>query len=578
MPQLPSAADYGLRTPSPSRGVSQADPNPMGRVLSGLGTDLSRMAEEEAQKLDEVAAQNALNRLEQEKMRMTYDPKDGFLNVQGTGILERPLLREIPEAFTKQIEAISATLKTPNQQALFRKHAATASTSLQRDLFRHVAVETEKAKSETAKATLELGQRGVENDPSRLEGFLDQAKKIVNSEAQRTNMSPEARKLMDESVTTDLVSRAVKGYLAGENPNTAAAQEVVRRYEDVLPKAFVEEARKNVSNRERNVIATELSESLFSAYRDGGMPLTKAGEVLATYGKDDEKLRAETRRLFFDRVQELNLEREEKKGVVLEKFIGNPTGKNWQAMQNSDEFRSLDSERKVAVTGYVKNYFEHEDMRRRGLLSEARAEESRKYNSPDAWATYYNLAGESEKLAKLTPNQVKSLYTEIGPEKVGHLLAEQARVVKYGASQKITPAIINAAIGNAPGLIGNEDSVKKKRAVVLGMVEENLSKWKDQNPGKMLTQQDEELVVGNVMRSYVQEGVGRFGGDVSTPVWEMSKKTSWYPVLRGSLPPLSVSKAVPPDFAKEMVAAYPNITTEQLHAMWNTQVKKTKGK
>jgi hypothetical protein len=96
MPRLPAPEEYAHATPRSTRQVVPIEHSrvgeawsQVGRGVSRLGQDLDTLAEEETKKLDALAADNALTKLEDERMRRTFDPKDGFTRIQGTAILDK---------------------------------------------------------------------------------------------------------------------------------------------------------------------------------------------------------------------------------------------------------------------------------------------------------------------------------------------------------------------------------------------------------------------------------------------------------------------------------------------------------
>ena len=68
MPRLPTADDLGTRIARPTRGVVSIAPDPMGGAIAGVANHIGQIAEEETRKLEELAAQDALNTLERKRL------------------------------------------------------------------------------------------------------------------------------------------------------------------------------------------------------------------------------------------------------------------------------------------------------------------------------------------------------------------------------------------------------------------------------------------------------------------------------------------------------------------------------
>src|SRR3990172_2351573 len=112
MPRLPTAEDLGTRIARPTRGVVSIAADPTGGAIAGVADGIGQIVDEETRKLEELAAQDALNTLERRRLEMTYDPEKGFSNITGSAVLSRPLMKEVPEAFDNEIKTLSAGLKT----------------------------------------------------------------------------------------------------------------------------------------------------------------------------------------------------------------------------------------------------------------------------------------------------------------------------------------------------------------------------------------------------------------------------------------------------------------------------------
>lgn len=125
--------------------VAGAQLRETGRALTGLGGDLGRIQLDAAQQANQVRVNDAMNKAVQAKLRLTYDPNEGFVHIKGDAALTRPdgkpLDVEYGEKFNKTVDEIAANLGNDAQRLAFKQQAAQLATQFQGSLTSHVAKE-----------------------------------------------------------------------------------------------------------------------------------------------------------------------------------------------------------------------------------------------------------------------------------------------------------------------------------------------------------------------------------------------------------------------------------------------------
>lgn len=517
MPRLPAPEEYAHAAPRSTRQVVPIEHSrvgeawsQVGRGVSRLGQDLDTLAEEETKKLDALAADNALTKLEDERMRRTFDPKDGFTRIQGTAILDKnnPILKTVPEAFNKSIEAIAGTL-TPQQQQLFRAKASRVSASLRGDLYRHVAVQTEKAYDESDTARLKQAASVVGVDPSLLDQKVGEINEMLSNRFSRTRETDAAiQNVARTEAVMRLINAAMKAHTTGDNPNFEAARQVMKTYDDIIPEAAKKALNEEIRKEERNKIATELSGSMYDAYASGTASVTQAEQILARYGTEDKELRDSARRQFYERVQALSVQRDEGLGVLNQKFLSSVSTKTKQELMRSDEFKALDGKRQAAFMNFADGEirqalsWRREDIRwNESRQEKAESDKEKKwFSNPGAIAKYMEIVNDPE-LGSKQIGYGMAFAPELGKTLAGNIEQERARQAAGAKRAGYDTALLNDAV--PPELLkpAKKDALNAFKA----FAHSELLAWKAENPGKVPDEATQLNLLRNSLKEYTLE-------------------------------------------------------------------------
>lgn len=268
MPRLPTADDLGTRIARPTRGVVSIAPDPMGGAIAGVANHIGQIAEEETRKLEELAAQDALNTLERKRLEMTYDPEKGFSNVTGSAVLNRPLLKEVPEAFDTEINNLASSLKTPRAQAYFKQRAANVKNGMTGDLFRHVALQTDKAHEATEQATIDLQADIAAKDPTRLDSALAIAGETAAKAIARLRLDPSKDgaqiAMLTQRAQGRVVMSAIRAMMSAENPDFDGVETLLKQHESIIPGKEFEALKQDVQHKHAEVATGEFARELMA--------------------------------------------------------------------------------------------------------------------------------------------------------------------------------------------------------------------------------------------------------------------------------------------------------------------------
>lgn len=543
MPKLPSPADYGASVPRPSRGVTQIQPNPMGQAVSNFGAELGKLADEETQRLEELAAQDALNALERKQMEMLYDPEKGVYAVKGMGVLSRPLQKEVPEAFDKEVKALTTTLKTPRAQAFFSQRAEGMKTQLSGKVFAYVAAQTEAAHEQTEKGTQDNQVAKVAQDPSLIEGALAIAAQNTAKMIKRLGLDPSRDKdqiaLIVQSSESAIVSAAVRRLIADENAQ--GAEVYLKTYKDRLRGAEYAALKPLVDKNVDFAVGSEL------AARAAELPATEAAEFMRKESKGKAGVYRAAQEVFGNLERARDDKQKAKFGSVLLPFNQKPSSALRSKIERSAEFMALPVEDQNAAAKYMREEVEQADARARVRSDEAKI---RKSEDPDTLAEF-------SRLISLPDLGAKPAGWGVGHGKIlGSVLAnkleeERARQAAGAKRFSIDKDLVKAAMPESIAA-GKEAAVAAKRNAFHGLVESYTQDWKEKHPGETPAPDEQHAILREVTKTYT----------LSVP-WQRDPEAAAYEL-----------KPMPEDFIRQAredarKARLPPPTRQQLIEAWS---------
>lgn len=125
--------------------VAGAQLQQMGAGLSRAGDATGAIANDMAQKANQLRVDDALNRIKEEQLRLTYDRDAGYTNVKGINALERqsgkPLADEYGDLLKERITSVAGSLVNDIQRQMFVAHAQNMLTSFRGQAMAHEAQE-----------------------------------------------------------------------------------------------------------------------------------------------------------------------------------------------------------------------------------------------------------------------------------------------------------------------------------------------------------------------------------------------------------------------------------------------------
>lgn len=207
-----------------------------GQAIRESSQQLSRLQIDAQNEANQLRANDALNKVRQRALDLTYNPDVGFAILKGQDALERPdgkpLDMEFGEKFDQYVNEVSATLGNDAQRKLLQQNAASVGTSLRSDAQRHMLQEFTNFHGSVADGALKVSQQEAElawNDPDRVDRAINGVqdpetgervggiRQAIEQKARLTGMAPLEVQAEVRTAESNLHSRVITAALANNN-------------------------------------------------------------------------------------------------------------------------------------------------------------------------------------------------------------------------------------------------------------------------------------------------------------------------------------------------------------------------
>lgn len=231
MPRLPAPEDYGVSTPTNSRGITNIRPlqhtaDPSAGLAIGLaGNAFGEMVKKHTDELDAAKAQEALTKIRQARLDLTLGD-NGAYKVKGGNVITPTFM----SGYKQQMETAIAgamTGLTPSQIAKVKAHADNELMGFQGDVLKHSMSEGERYKGLVVQgARMTETNAGILQwaDPAAFEKSRVRLAESVAEEAQRAGVRPEDKDLllaMTSKAMSPLIAGAATAAIDARNPARA---------------------------------------------------------------------------------------------------------------------------------------------------------------------------------------------------------------------------------------------------------------------------------------------------------------------------------------------------------------------
>ncbi len=189
-----------------------------GRAIAGAGQQLGLVATKAQEQANQIRLDDAMNRVKEETLRLTYDQEAGYTNLRGINALERPDGKPLADEYTgnlsKYISQVSADLGNEVQRAAFTQSAQGLMTSFQGQLLKHESDEFRTYAMSVAEGVQSTALREVAlswDNPEAIDKAVHRIRAHTHRQAQMLGKSAEwqeaeVRKMVSTAHTTALAA------------------------------------------------------------------------------------------------------------------------------------------------------------------------------------------------------------------------------------------------------------------------------------------------------------------------------------------------------------------------------------
>lgn len=243
----------------------------LGQQLTQSGGEMARISMELAKEANQLRVNDAMNRVKEQALRLTYDQETGYTNLKGIDALERPegvaLADEYGEQLQRVISDVSGTLGNDQQRQAFAAQAGGLLTNFRGSIFKHESDEYRTyalSVSEGVQATA-LREIGLSwNDPDTIDKAVHRIKAETYRQGKLLGKSAEWQEAKAREMTSNAHVVAVGAAL--EQGDVLYADGYLSKYKDQIQANDLLRARGHVTKELDLQVGTHIGAQVFAEY------------------------------------------------------------------------------------------------------------------------------------------------------------------------------------------------------------------------------------------------------------------------------------------------------------------------
>lgn len=506
MPRVPTYDSFQV-SPNALPEVRQTDPGSaefakvagrqtqeFGKALTDFGGAMNKIAMAEQEEVDQARVQEQYTRLSKAANASLYSD-GGVMGLSGSQAVGAADKWSVD--YDKVASELSGELH-PRQAQKFQKIVQVTKRAYHDNVMRHEYRQAQSYKDETGKAAIDqaLENAGASyQDGETVDLQLGLARGVLLQRPEYLGASPEVRKRVDEALEGSFHARVVTAAL--DAGNTGYAKTWFDANKDRIPLDMRGKVEKQIKP------ATDFAEGKALAL-EAQRKVTAGTSVLEVESwlaeKASTKESHNVAQSMMTQYQDAQRRQDAKvQGSYLERFELAPSHKTFTAIMGDRGFQSMEPEARGKLVKYMRSELEQAG-------DKARAGQNDKFRSPETYEKFLT-ALESPTFATMSRQEIYNLRPEIGPELTGKLLVEHKDATTRAAGTakfQIDKDLIAEAMPK--DLLQKTPSAKEKANTYRGIVETELIAWKQTNPGKLPTLDEQKAIVRSANAEYVDIG------------------------------------------------------------------------
>lgn len=497
MARLPAPEDYGLTAPratgSPTghSALRATADTATGKALLGIGA----MLQEEADKLDETVALDALNQLQNKQLDLTYGD-DGFTKLQGKAVIDRKITDEYPANLQKEVERLQGTIGSTAAKSKFQDRAAGLLRQFKVGVYTHAGKETETFQQQAVTGAIATGTKFAQ--AGDFAAGISHALPVVEAEVTRRGLEGDAADTFRRNSLGPIYSTGIKAMLA--SGQSGAAKDLLADAKPWMTSQQVEHFSGMVKTQSDYDVAGQWVDEALAK----NMKPAEAYDYFRKKGAGNKDA-VETARGQFEHYVALKA-KEDAEGAAPMMIGFHDGGASFAAkaaVVKSPAFINAKPEVQVKLLDYMDS---HAKATLQFGQSQHDRAERKKMEDPNVLIAFQNLADSPEVLLAYSDAHLQGAYLPIlGPQLTAKLVSYKNQVKGETTRFKIDKALVDQALPTAlQKATGDKEQDQKKR--FYGLVSEGLIDWKLQNPGKLPDQDQQTGIIRGALREVQQTG------------------------------------------------------------------------
>ncbi len=498
MPRLPAPEDYGMTSPRPSRGVTEISPV-IGRPDLATGKamqDIGLMMQQEAEKLDETVALDALNQLQNKQLELTYGD-NGYTKVQGKGVIDRKITAEFPTQLQTEAERLSGTINSNAARQRFQAQASNVMRGFKANVYGHAAKETETFQQQAFQGAVATGIKAA--DAGDFAAGISHVLPVLEAEIVRRNLDADAADALRRETLGAVYSTGITNALTSGRPSDAKV--LLETASPWMTPKQTEHFGKMVKEQTSYDKAGQLADYA----RASGLSEAEAYTYFRKEAAGDKDT-SETAKGIFGQYRAMQ-DRDDAKTLAPLQLTFLESGGNFAAQSRiikSPEYIKAPERVQVQIRDYMTSHA-------RAMQSFGRSEESywesKKANDPSVLVAFGNIANSPETLVQYDDAQLQvAMLPVLGKVMTSKLIQYKHQVAGEAQKFKIPKDIIEQAM--PPDLQKPKTGVQAQQKDRFdGLVTEGLMDWKLANPGKQPDKQQQQEIVAGAARKVATPGM-----------------------------------------------------------------------
>lgn len=264
---LPQVQVAAVRMPD----VAGAQTQQLGQALGQAGHQLGRVTMQLQQEANRLRVDDALNRVKEQALRLTYDPEQGYSNLRGINALERPdgkpLADEYSDTLQQSISQVAQGLGNEEQRRVFAAAANGILTNFRGQIIKHEADEFRTYSLSVAEGVQATALREVAlswNNPEAIDAAVLRIRAQTYRQGQMLGKSAEWQEAQVRRMTSTAHKTALAAAL--ENNDVLYADRYLQKYSSQMEADDILNVRGHITKAMDMQVGENVGASVFAGF------------------------------------------------------------------------------------------------------------------------------------------------------------------------------------------------------------------------------------------------------------------------------------------------------------------------